>query len=78
LVTLMISPSKSSPTRSLHEFDLLPLHQFAFGLVGAAFGLAGFFGDIVQFLDRNGTALGLNGPRDGRSGRAAWTTAKHL
>ena len=30
----------------LHEADLLPLDQFAFGLGGAALGLAGFFGDL--------------------------------
>ena len=29
----------------LHEADLLPLHEFAFGVVGAALGLAGLGGD---------------------------------
>ena len=34
----------------LHEFDLLPLHQLAFGIVGAALGLAADLGQIVQLL----------------------------
>ena len=33
----------------LHEADLLPLHQFAFGLGGAALGLAGLLGNLRQF-----------------------------
>ena len=33
----------------LHEADLLPLHEFAFGLCGAALGLAGFFGNLGEF-----------------------------
>src|SRR6266851_5625617 len=54
----------SHPVR--HELDLLPLHQFAFGLVSAALRLAGFFGDIVQFLNRDGPAFGLDGFTMGR------------
>src|SRR2546423_8605242 len=36
-----------------HELDLLPLHQLALGVVGAALGLAGFVGDLVQHVERN-------------------------
>ena len=38
----------------LHELHFLPFHQFALGVVGAAFGLAGFFGDVVEFFERDG------------------------
>jgi len=37
----------------LHELDLLPLHELALGVVGAAFGLARFFGDGVKFFERD-------------------------
>src|SRR5579863_4879571 len=36
----------------LHELDLLPFHELAFGVVGAAFGLAGFLGDGMEFVER--------------------------
>ena len=32
----------------LHEFDLLPLHQLALGVVGAALRLAGFIGNLGE------------------------------
>src|SRR5208337_1533049 len=41
---------------ALHELHFLPFHQAAFGFVGAAFGLAGFVGDVVEFSKRNRTA----------------------
>ncbi len=37
----------------LHELDLLPFHEFAFGVVGTAFGLAGLFGDFVELFERD-------------------------
>src|SRR5216684_3592257 len=40
----------------LHELDLLPFHEFAFGVVGAALGLAGLLGDVVQLVERDGSA----------------------
>ena len=36
------------PEVLLHEFRLLPFHQFPFGFVGAALGLGGFVGDFLQ------------------------------
>ena len=36
----------------LHELDLLPLHQLALGVVGAALGLGGFEGDGGEFFGR--------------------------
>src|SRR5258708_7568 len=45
----------------LHEFCFLPFHQLAFSVIGPAFGLAGFFGDRVQLLQRDRTV----GNRDG-------------
>src|SRR6202521_57973 len=46
---------------SLHELDLLPFHEFAFGVVGAALGLAGLLGDVVKFVERNGSAESFGG-----------------
>ena len=45
----------------LHELDLLPFHELAFSFVGATLGLAGFLGDVMQFLDRYWSALGPKG-----------------
>jgi len=39
----------------LHELDLLPLHQLAFGIVGAALGLAADLGQVVQLFFRVGS-----------------------
>src|SRR5262249_40067314 len=39
----------------LHELGFFPFHQLALGIVGAPLGLARFFGDRVQFLERDGT-----------------------
>jgi hypothetical protein len=33
-----------------HEVDLLPLHQFALGVLGAALGFGSFRGEGVEFL----------------------------
>ena len=41
---------------ALHEFHFFPFHQSAFGFIGAAFGLAGFVGDIVEFVERDRAA----------------------
>ena len=60
----------------LHEFDFLPLHQFAFGFVGAALGLAGFFGDVVKFVERNRAASGSRRLAMSSGDRVASTTAK--
>ncbi len=38
----------------LHEANLLPLHQLALGLGGAALGLAGFLGDLRELGFGNG------------------------
>ena len=45
----------------LHELHLLPFHEFAFGVVGAALGLAGLLGDVVKFVERNGSAERFGG-----------------
>ena len=37
----------------LHELHFLPFHELALGVVGAAFGMAGFFGDDVKFFERD-------------------------
>jgi hypothetical protein len=39
----------------LHELRFLPFHECALGVVGSAFGLAGFFGDLVKFFERDGS-----------------------
>ena len=41
----------------LHEFHFLPFHQSALGFVGPALGLAGLFGDAVEFFQRDRAAL---------------------
>ena len=40
-----------------HELDLLPFDEFAFGVGGAAFGLAGFLGDGGEFGFGDGRML---------------------
>ena len=37
----------------LHEFDLLPLHQLAFGVIGPAFGKTRLLRDFVQHFYRD-------------------------
>ena len=46
----------------LHEANLLPLHQLAFGFGGAALGLAGFLGDLGQLGLRNWRLPGESTP----------------
>ncbi len=43
------------------NFDFFPLHEFAFGFVGTALGVAGLFGDVVQFVDRDRSAERFEG-----------------
>src|SRR5258708_865580 len=43
----------------LHELYFLPRHQFALGVISASLGLTGLFGDVVEFLDRDGPAQGF-------------------
>src|SRR5438093_7398996 len=50
---------------TLHELDLLPFHQLTLSIVGAAFGLAGLFSDLVHHLKRN-WAFSLGTRIDGR------------
>ena len=59
----------------LHELYFLPFHQLALGVVGAAFGLAGFFGDVVQFVERDRAAGGLEGFLVSSDDRDVWTRA---
>jgi len=42
---------RSLPHAVLHELHFFPIHELAFGFVGAALGLAGLFGNVVQFLN---------------------------
>ena len=42
----------------MHELYFFPFHQLAFGFVGAALVAAGFFGDVVEFVERDGAAGG--------------------
>jgi len=52
----------------LHELDLLPLHEFALGFVGATLGVAGFLGDVVEFVEWMGPPSGASASRC-----AAWS-----
>src|ERR1019366_1868723 len=45
----------------LHELHFLPFHQLAFGIVGAAFGLAGLLRNVVQRVLGNRSAQGRSG-----------------
>src|SRR5579863_87049 len=43
----------------LHELHFLPFHQFALGVVRSALGLARLLGDVMQLVERNRPAQGL-------------------
>ena len=49
----------------LHELDLLPFHEFALGLVGAALGVTGLFGDVVEFVESRWARRKARAPRVG-------------
>jgi len=63
VVTLVIRPSKSYAHAVLHELDLLPLHEFALGFVGATLGVAGFLAMLWSSSSGMGPPSGASASR---------------